>query len=196
LTDGSHSAARLTPFGFGWPNLISTVRMAFVPVIVWLVVAGGAGTRDIATALFLIGGATDGVDGYVARRYRAISRTGAWLDPLADKLLVAAPVLTLTALGEFPIWAAATLLAREAAIVVLRIVLGGRGVSLPASRSAKLKTLFQLAAIALYLLPVSSGLRGARLAVLVVAVALTVSTGLEYIVRATRARRRREGATP
>ena len=78
MTDSTPRAARLTPFGFGWPNVISTVRMAFVPVIVWLVALGGAGARDAATGLFLVGGATDGVDGYVARRYAAISRTGAW----------------------------------------------------------------------------------------------------------------------
>lgn len=181
---GAPRAARLTPFGFGWPNVISTVRVAVVPAIVWLVAVGDAGARGTAAALFLIGGATDGLDGYVARRYEAISRTGAWLDPLADKLLVVAPVLTLTALGGFPVWAAAILLARETAIVLLRIVLGGRGVSLPASRSAKLKTLLQLAAIAMYILPVTSGIYGARMAVLVIALALTVSTGLEYIVRA------------
>jgi CDP-diacylglycerol---glycerol-3-phosphate 3-phosphatidyltransferase len=181
-------ARRLTPFGFGWPNVISTVRVGFVPVVVWLIASGGAVARDLATALFLVGGMTDGLDGYLARRYSAISRTGAWLDPLADKLLVAAPVLALTALGDFPAWAATIILVREAAIVLLRIVLGGRGVSLPASRSAKLKTLLQLAAIALYILPLASGLHGARMAVLVVAVALTVSTGLEYIVRAMRTR--------
>ena len=121
----------LTPFGFGWPNVISAFRILLVPAIAWLIVAGGA-ARDAAAALFLVGGATDGLDGYVARRYGAISRTGQWLDPLADKLLVAAPVLTLGAMGEFPLWALAILLAREAAISVLRVALGLRGVALPA----------------------------------------------------------------
>jgi CDP-diacylglycerol---glycerol-3-phosphate 3-phosphatidyltransferase len=190
------SASRpLTPFGFGWPNVISAFRVTFAPVIVWLIVAGGTAQRDVAAALFLVGGATDGIDGWIARRFGAISRTGQWLDPLADKLLVAAPVITLAALGAFPVWAAAILIGREAAIVLLRIVLGGRGVSMPASRAAKVKTTLQLAAIALYILPLRTGLHGLRMTVLVVAVALTVSTGLEYAVQAMRILRSERGPT-
>ena len=175
----------LTPFGFGWPNVISAFRILLVPAIAWLIVAGGA-ARDAAAALFLVGGATDGLDGYVARRYGAISRTGQWLDPLADKLLVAAPILTLGAKGEFPLWALVILLAREVAISALRVALGLRGVALPASRSAKVKTALQLAAIALYILPLGAGAHGARLSVLILAIAFTVATGLEYMVRGAR----------
>jgi CDP-diacylglycerol--glycerol-3-phosphate 3-phosphatidyltransferase len=182
---GRHAARPsrpLTPFGFGWPNVISAFRILFVPAIVWLIL-GGRPAREVAAALFLIGGATDGVDGYIARRYGAVSRTGQWLDPLADKLLVAAPVLTLAATARFPVWAAAIFLVREAAISILRVVLGLRGIALPASRSAKVKTALQLAAIALYILPLGRSLHAARLGVLVVALAVTVSTGLEYLVR-------------
>lgn len=192
MTERSSAADRprsLSPFGFGWPNVISAFRILLVPAVVSLIAAGGA-ARDAAAALFLVGGATDGVDGYVARRYGAISRTGQWLDPFADKLLVAAPILTLGAMGEFPVWALVIVLAREAAISILRVALGLRGVALPASRSAKIKTTLQLAAIALYILPLGPGAHAARLSLLILAVAFTVATGLEYMVRGARWLRR------
>ena len=104
------------------------------------------------------------------------------------KLLGAAlaALLTLGATGDFPLWALVILVAREAAISVLRVALGLRGVALPASRSAKVKTTLQLAAIALYILPLGAGARGARLSVLILAIAFTVATGLEYMVRGAR----------
>jgi CDP-diacylglycerol--glycerol-3-phosphate 3-phosphatidyltransferase len=131
------------------------------------------------------GAATDGLDGYLARRWGTKTRTGAWLDPLADKILVLATVITLSALGRFPWWATAVVFVREAAISVLRVVLGRRGKSLPASRGAKAKTFTQVTAITLYILPLGSWADGLRLGVLIVALALTVVTGVQYVAEAS-----------
>jgi len=171
----------------GWPNIITGVRIALVPVLVVLVVAQTAAASYAAAAVFVAGGLTDGLDGWVARRHRMTTRTGAWLDPLSDKFLVAAPVLTMTALGAFPIWAAVIIVAREAAVVVLRAFRGTRGTSMPASDIAKIKTGAQLVAITLYLLPLH-GANAARLAALSVAVAITVYSGLDYFLHAPRPR--------
>jgi CDP-diacylglycerol--glycerol-3-phosphate 3-phosphatidyltransferase len=160
--------------------------MALVPVLVVLVVAGSDAASYAAAAVFVAGGLSDGLDGYLARRHGMTTRTGAWLDPLSDKLLVAAAVLTLAALGRFPVWAAAIILAREAAVVGLRAFRGTRGTSMPASDLAKVKTGAQLVAITLYLLPLSSGANSARLAALSIAVAITVYSGLDYFLRAPR----------
>lgn len=176
----------LTPFGLGWPNVISAGRVALVPFLAWLILARTRTAALLAAALFVVGAATDGVDGYLARRYRAVTRTGQWLDPLADKALVATPVVILTALGRFPIWAAVAIVLREVAIAALRIVLGTRGIGLPASRGAKLKTVTQLGAIALYILPMGARAHGPRLGLLLVAVALTLVTGFDYLWRAAR----------
>jgi CDP-diacylglycerol---glycerol-3-phosphate 3-phosphatidyltransferase len=138
----------------------------------------------LAAAVFVLAAATDGLDGYLARRHSATSRTGQWLDPLADKVLVAAPVLTMAALGEFPVWAAVIIVVREIGVSILRVFLGLRGRSMPASPSAKLKTTLQLAAITLYILPLGSAWNGVRLGLLIAAVVLTVWTGLQYVVRA------------
>jgi CDP-diacylglycerol--glycerol-3-phosphate 3-phosphatidyltransferase len=103
---------------------------------------------------------------------------------LADKLLVAAPVVVLTSQGRFPLWAAVLILAREALVVGLRIYLGTRGRGMPASATAKLKTLLQLAAITLSILPLGAAWSGTRLTVVIVAVVMTVYTGAEYAARA------------
>src|SRR4029077_12807166 len=97
---------------------------------------------------------SDFLDGYLARRHGMTTATGAWLDPLSDKLLVAIPAVVLSLRGEFPWWATAVIVARELAVTWLRWRLDQRGgVSMPASRVAKLKTVSQLAGVGPPLLP-------------------------------------------
>lgn len=158
------------------------LRVLLVPFLVILILARDRSASYLAAAIFVVGAATDGLDGYLARRHDSTTRTGIWLDPLADKILVAAPVLTLAALGEFPVWGATILVARELAVSLLRVVLGMRGVSMPATRAAKVKTTLQLVAITLYILPLGDGVSGLRLAILIVALVFTVYTGLDYVV--------------
>lgn len=157
-----------------------------MPVLVVLVLADSRAAAGAAAAVFVAGALTDGLDGYLARRWDIATRTGQWLDPLADKAFVAAPVVTLVALGRFPVWAAVLILGREIGVAALRAWLGLRGRPMPASALAKAKTVVQVVAIALYLLPLGSGADGPRLAFLVAAVALTVVTGAQYVVRAAR----------
>jgi CDP-diacylglycerol--glycerol-3-phosphate 3-phosphatidyltransferase len=172
---------------------VSVARVLLVPVMVLLLVDGGRGAAYIAAAVFAVGALTDGVDGYLARRYESVTRTGQWLDPLADKLLVSAAAITLAILDRFPMWAAVAIVVRELGLVALRIYAGLRGRPMPASRAAKLKTVVQLAAITLYILPLGTGADGIRLGVLIAAVVLTVATGLDYLVGAVRAERRPAG---
>jgi len=157
-----------------------------VPVLVLLLVPERNATDVVAAIVFAVGGWTDLLDGYLARRWMISTRTGAWLDPLADKLLVGAPIVTLAVLGRFPVWAAVVILVREALVTGIRIYLGSRGQGMPASVMAKAKTFAQLLAIFLYILPLSHAWSGPKLAVLVIAVVLTVLTGLDYLVRAIR----------
>jgi CDP-diacylglycerol--glycerol-3-phosphate 3-phosphatidyltransferase len=154
------------------------------PFLVVLILAQERTASYFAAAIFVVGAATDGLDGYLARRHAAVTKTGQWLDPLADKILVAAAVVTLAALGEFPVWAAAIIVVRELGVSLLRAYLGFRGVGMPASRAAKLKTTLQLVAITLYILPLGSGADGVKLGLLIAAVVMTVITGLQYSVGA------------
>jgi CDP-diacylglycerol---glycerol-3-phosphate 3-phosphatidyltransferase len=160
------------------------IRVLLVPFLVVLILARERSASYVAALVFAVAATTDGLDGYLARRHASTSRTGQWLDPLADKVLVAAPVITLAVLGEFPVWAAVVIVAREIGVSVLRAALGLRGRGMPASPSAKVKTTLQLAAIALYILPLGPSWHGVKLALLIAAVVLTVWTGLQYLVRA------------
>jgi CDP-diacylglycerol--glycerol-3-phosphate 3-phosphatidyltransferase len=174
------------PLGLGWPNIISALRIALVPVLVVLVLVQTRAASYAAAAVFVLGGLSDGLDGWLARRHGTTSRTGMWLDPLSDKLLVSAAVISLVIVDRFPLWAAVIIVVREVAVTVLRAVRGTRGTSMPASNLGKAKTASQLVAVTLYLLPLGPGADGVKLAVLIVAVAFTVLSGVDYFVRVSR----------
>jgi CDP-diacylglycerol---glycerol-3-phosphate 3-phosphatidyltransferase len=179
----SEASPRHDPFGFGWPNVISVVRIALIPAVVALIVKDTAPARWAAAAIFVVGAASDFLDGYLARRHAMTTATGAWLDPLSDKLLVAVPAIVLSLRGEFPWWATAVIVAREIAVTWLRWRLDQRGgVSMPASRVAKLKTVSQLTAVGMAIAPLPSSWDDVVLAVTIVAVVLTVYSGLEYFL--------------
>jgi CDP-diacylglycerol---glycerol-3-phosphate 3-phosphatidyltransferase len=143
-----------------------------------------AGT--IAAVLFVFGALTDGLDGYLARRYAGSTTIGQWLDPLADKILVSAPVIALSVIGTFPVWAAVVIVGREIAVSLLRAWLGSRGVGMPASPWGKAKTAVQMVLVPLYLLPFGSGADTVKRIVLGLAVALTLWSGLDYFLGAGR----------
>lgn len=164
--------------------MVSGIRILLAPVLVVLIVARDDAASYLAGAVFAAGAATDRLDGYLARRFESHTRTGAWLDPLADKLFTLAPVVTLALLDRFPVWAAIVFVLREAAVSVLRARLGTRGRSMPASSLGKAKTAAQMLAILLYLLPLDAAVDPYRLGVLVVAVALTLWSGADYFVKA------------
>jgi CDP-diacylglycerol--glycerol-3-phosphate 3-phosphatidyltransferase len=179
----SEPAPRHDPFGFGWPNVISVVRIALIPAIVLLIVRDTDAARWLAAGIFVVGAASDFLDGYLARRHAMTTATGAWLDPLSDKLFVAVPAIVLSLRGEFPWWATAVIVAREVAITWLRWRLDQRGgVSMPASRVAKLKTVSQLLAIGLSIAPLADRWEPVVLVITIAAVVLTIYSGLEYVL--------------
>lgn len=146
-------------------------------------VSGGKVAAYVAAVVFVVGAATDRLDGYLARRFASATRTGAWLDPLADKLFVLAPVVALTAVDRFPLWATMVFIVREVAVSVLRAWLGLHNRSMPATPLGQWKTALQMLAILLYLLPLAATLDPVKLTVLIAAAALTVWSGLDYLVR-------------
>jgi CDP-diacylglycerol--glycerol-3-phosphate 3-phosphatidyltransferase len=153
-----------------------------------LVLSGGTVSAYVAAALFVLAAVTDGLDGYLARRYRSVTRLGQWLDPLADKALVTAPIVALTIVGTFPLWATVVIVAREFGVSLLRAWLGSRGRAMPASWWGKVKTGGQMLVVLLYLLPDLEGAaRDGRFWLLIVTVALTIWSGLDYFVKALRA---------
>jgi CDP-diacylglycerol--glycerol-3-phosphate 3-phosphatidyltransferase len=130
----------------GWrgaANLITLSRLCLIPVILFCLEAGFSSAHQIAAGLFVLGAATDSLDGMVARRRQQVTTLGIFLDPLADKLLVIAALFPLVGEGVLPAWAGFVIVAREVAVVILRTRGSRSGVSISANRIAKLKTLSQ-----------------------------------------------------
>lgn len=166
-----------------WANLLTLLRVALVPVVAALLLKDGQTARWWAFGLFLLAALTDSVDGWIARRSR-VTRWGELADPAADKALIIAAFAALAASGELPWWAVAVIAAREIWVTMQRWWFARRGRVMPASTLGKAKTVSQIVAVTLYLLP---GIpQGIRMAGLVVAVALTLYSGIEYMLRGER----------
>lgn len=168
-------------------NGVTMARVAFTPVLLALV--AGSGASHLALALWIVLASSDGLDGYLARRH-GTTRSGAFLDPLADKLLVLGALVCLAGRGVFAWLPVGVIAVREAAMSVYRSWVGRRGVSIPARRSAKAKTVVQEVAVGLALFPpVARRAPWMAKTVLWAAVVLTVSSGVQYLLDGTAARR-------
>ena len=167
-------------------NALTIVRILLVPVFVVCLVAGGTGWRLAALAVFAVASVTDLVDGRLARSRGLVTDFGKIADPIADKALTGAALISLSALGELPDWVTALILIREVGVTLLRFAVIRRGV-IAASPGGKLKTLLQVAAICLYVLPASlSPPAVVKEVVMAAAVVVTLVTGADYVVRAVR----------
>jgi CDP-diacylglycerol---glycerol-3-phosphate 3-phosphatidyltransferase len=167
-------------------NMLTVVRILLVPVFVICLVHGGTGWRLAALAAFGAASLTDLLDGQLARNRGLVTDFGKIADPIADKALTGAALITLSVIGELPAWVTALILARELGITALRFAVLKRGV-IAASQGGKLKTLLQIVAICLYVLPPSFGLPDVvREVVMGAALVVTLVTGADYVVRAVR----------
>ncbi len=174
-------------------NVLTGVRLVLVPVfLAALLTEGGssAAWRLVAFGVFAVAAITDRLDGELARSRGLVTAFGTIADPIADKALTGAALIGLSVLGAVPWWITVTIMVREVGVTGLRLWVLRHGV-IPASQGGKAKTLVQTLAIGLYLLPLDR-LTGVvdvlRWAVLLLALALTVVTGLDYVARAIRLR--------
>ncbi len=167
-------------------NALTVFRLCLVPVFVVLLLAGGDAFRIAACVTFGVASATDLLDGELARRRGLVTDFGKIADPIADKVLTGSALVVLSFLGDLPWWITAVILFRELAVTGLRFWVISRGV-IAASRGGKAKTLLQIVAIALYILPGPPPL--ARELVMAAALVVTLLTGADYVVRAARLRR-------
>lgn len=176
------------------PNALTMLRLLLVPVFGYLLlVDSGQSERSrwLAAIVFVVASATDLADGAIARARNLVTTFGKVADPIADKALTGVALLGLSWLGELPWWVTVVILGREITITVTRFIVIRHGV-IPASRGGKAKTVTQMLAILLYIIPVDGWVADVRGWVMLVAVALTVLTGIDYIVRAIHLRRNSE----
>ena len=129
------------------PNVLTMLRIVAVPVLVVALLDETPDGDVIAAIVFALAALTDGLDGYIARRRKQVTTFGKLMDPLADKLLVIAALISLVSLDRLAAWIAMVIIARELAVTGLRSVAAERGVVIAASWLGKLKTALQVAAI-------------------------------------------------
>ncbi|MBG0815902.1 CDP-diacylglycerol--glycerol-3-phosphate 3-phosphatidyltransferase [Planomonospora sp. ID82291] len=166
-------------------NVVTVLRLAMVPFFVVCLFLNGTGWRIAALVVFLVASLTDLLDGELARRYGLVTDFGKIADPIADKALTGAALVSLSILGELPWWTTAVILGREAGVTLLRFAVLRHGV-IPASYGGKVKTALQMLAITCYILPGVP--ETARWIVMGAAVVVTVGTGLDYVIRAVKLR--------
>jgi cardiolipin synthase (CMP-forming) len=169
----------------GLANWLTVLRILLIPVFITLLVYR---QRGPALAVFLAAALTDLLDGYVARHRGSQSRLGAFLDPMADKLLLMSSFVTLTWLKVLPFWIAAVVISRDLILVIgaLAIHMAGGRITPRPTRAGKLATFFQVVTVFLGLLATfyrwPTGLRG----VIWLAAIFTIYSGLQYIVQGMR----------
>jgi len=183
------------------PNAITIVRIFCAPIFfVLLVMDGGAdgALRWAAAILFIVAIATDGIDGYLARKHDIVSDLGKLLDPIADKALTGLAFVGLSILGELDWWITILVLVRELGITVHRLVVASDHV-VAAAWMGKLKTVAQAVALSLALLPLvplldepfAGVVWWLNVITMTVAVVLTIASGIDYVVTEIRGARRR-----
>jgi CDP-diacylglycerol---glycerol-3-phosphate 3-phosphatidyltransferase len=129
------------------PNVLTMLRILAVPVIVVALLGETPNGDALAAGVFALAALTDGLDGYIARRRRDITTFGKLMDPLADKVLIIAALVSLVSLGRLAAWVAMVIIARELAVTGLRAVAAEQGVVIAASWLGKLKTALQVTAV-------------------------------------------------
>lgn len=167
------------------PNIITSARIALVPVVLWLIFEywdSWAG-RLAALVLLVIAASTDGIDGAIARKRNLVTNLGKILDPIADKALLSGALVALSIQGAIPWLATGIILARELGITVYRLVVVRKRV-IAASGGGKFKTVMQIVAVSMVIAPfefLGDWYSIVTQVVLWFTVALTVYTGIQYL---------------
>lgn len=172
------------------PNMLTMLRLVLVIPFAILVFGyfGETVPQIWAAIIFAVAAATDFADGALARKMNIVTTFGKVADPIADKALTGIALIALSVHGAIPWWMTIIILGREVVVTALRFWVIKYGV-ISASRGGKAKTVAQLVAIFLYLLPLTGFWADFRLVVLWIALLLTIVTGIDYAVRAINLRR-------
>ena len=184
------------------PNIIAGSRILATPFFLWMLIASDGQPnllRWLAAVFFVLAIATDALDGWIARRFNMVTNVGKLLDPIADKFLTGAALIGLSILNELPWWITIVVLIREIGVTVHRLF-EARTVVVAAAWMGKLKTVAQSVAIALALFPfatiVGDWVIWLNVATMTIAVALTIASGIDYVVTFIRQTRRAASGSP
>ena len=168
-------------FPLNVPNALTLVRILLVPVLVVALLQTTPHGSTVAAIVFALAAVTDGVDGWIARRRRSITTFGKVMDPIADKLLIAAALISLVSLDRIEAWVAMVIIAREFAVSGLRVAAGAQGAVIPANKLGKLKTILQVAMV-LAVIAAHDPHAVWVWALEIATVAVTVASGANYFI--------------
>ncbi len=187
MTGGNNLRSKI----FNVPNTLSLIRVFLAPLVLLFLslridtpisflpeVSWG---DALAATVFIIAALTDTFDGYIARRDNLVTNLGKFIDPLADKVLVVAAMLALIELDRVPAWIVMVIITREFVVTGLRLVAAAEGVVIAASKGGKLKTVCQIIALIMLILKIPYGM-----AVMWVAMILTVWSGMDYLIKGSK----------
>jgi CDP-diacylglycerol--glycerol-3-phosphate 3-phosphatidyltransferase len=175
---------------FNLPNTISLLRIGVIPILFFLVLAPGPIRSLVIAVLFIIAALTDLLDGYIARRYGIVTTMGKFLDPIADKLIVNTAMVMLIPIGRIPAWIVAIIIIRDFAVDGIRAIASSEGIIIQASKLGKRKTLCQIFAVSALMIHypfIGADAHLVGMAILFIALVLTVISGADYIVKFYRA---------
>lgn len=177
-------------------NKITISRIILIPIFMALLLTWASGSVKFysieiqwgalaAGLIFVLAAATDGLDGYIARSRNQITAVGQLLDPLADKLLVSAALITLVGMGRLSAWVAVIIVGREFAVTGLRMSAAVKHVVIPAGKLGKYKTVFQIIAVTVLILQIPLPVYGRYIegAMVIIAVLLTLVSGIDYFIK-------------
>lgn len=172
------------------PNSVTAVRILLIPVFMFFLLTSNLQPLGsyVAAAIFSLAALTDTIDGYLARFQKQVTAMGQFLDPIADKLLVSAALVSLVELARISAWVALIIIAREFAVSGLRLAAIAEKEVIVASRWGKTKTISQIVAVIAIILEPPVELGGVTLAsgLLALAVVLTVISGVDYFFKSWR----------
>ena len=168
------------------PNLLTFFRIALIPVLVLLLLSPSELLSILSVVVFSIASITDWLDGYLARKMNIVTNLGKFLDPIADKLLIAAALVMLVGLGRIPGWMVVVIIGREIAVTGLRSIASSEGIIIAASDLGKGKMILQISALIGLLLHyqyLGIDFHAVGMMLLWVALALTAWSGFDYFYK-------------
>jgi CDP-diacylglycerol---glycerol-3-phosphate 3-phosphatidyltransferase len=172
-------------FPLNVPNVLTVLRILLVPVLVVALTTETKNGDTLAAIVFALAAITDGLDGYIARSRKSITTFGKVMDPIADKMLIAAALIALVSLERLAAWVAMVIIAREFAVSSLRVAAAAEGAIIPASILGKIKTVIQV--VTVMALIVANDPHAMWVDVLVgLMVVATVGSGVDYFLNVRR----------
>lgn len=164
-------------------NKITLARVIAIPLFIFFFDLSGTYGNLVAAILFVVAAASDGLDGYIARKYNQITTFGKFIDPLADKLLITAALICLVGASKLSPWFAIIIISREFMVTGLRLLAMSNGSVISASMWGKVKTVSQIIAVAILLFDINPVMTQIGNVSMVIAVILTVISGIDYFIK-------------